>query len=111
MTNTSQDSGHTPGATSLILADSLDMTAAAPLKAQLLAARGTSLTLDASAVRRSGAQCLQVLLAARAAWRADSLDWRIATASEEFADAARLMGCPDLVADALTPSDFAPLQD
>jgi anti-anti-sigma regulatory factor len=59
--NTSQS----PGAASLILADCLDLTAAAPLKAQLLAARGTPLSLDASAVRRIGAQCLQVLLAAR----------------------------------------------
>ncbi|THD61034.1 STAS domain-containing protein [Phenylobacterium sp.] len=105
------DLSQTPGATSLILAESLDMTAASPLKAQLLAARGSALSLDASAVRRLGGQCLQVLLAARAAWTADGGDWRIATASEEFADAVRLMGCPDLVADALTPSDFAPLQD
>ena len=107
MTNPS----HTPGATSLVLADSLDMTAAAPLKAQLLAARGTPIALDAANVRRLGAQCLQVLLAARATWQTDGAEWRIAQASDEFAEAVRLMGCPDLAADALTPSDFAPLQD
>ena len=105
MTNTS----HTPGATSVVLADSLDMTAAAPLKAQLLAARGTPLSLDAASVRRLGGQCLQVLLVARTAWQTDGVEWRIAQASEEFADTARLMGCADLVGDALTPSDFAPL--
>jgi chemotaxis protein CheX len=85
-----------PGAASLVLADCLDLTAAAPLKADLLAARGTPLLLDASSVRRLGAQCVQVLLAGRAAWSGDGLEWRITSPSPEFAEAARLMGCPDL---------------
>src|SRR5258706_4880710 len=88
-------SSQCPGAASLILADCLDLTAAAPLKAQLLAARGAPLSLDASSVRRLGAQCLQVLLAAEAAWSGDGLEWRIASPSPEFAEAARLMGRPD----------------
>jgi len=85
-----------PGAASLVLADCLDLTAAAPLKADLLAARGTPLLLDASSVRRLGAQCVQVLLAGRAAWSGDGLEWRITDPSPEFAEAARLMGCADL---------------
>ena len=85
-----------PGPARLVLASCLDMTAAAPLKAQLLAARGTPLLLDASSVRRLGAQCVQVLLAARAAWSGEGLEWRIEDPSPEFAEAARLMGCPDL---------------
>jgi chemotaxis protein CheX len=92
--NTSQS----PGAASLILADCLDLTAAAPLKAQLLAARGTPLSLDASAVRRIGAQCLQVLLAARATWRQDGHPIEVAAASPEFAETVALMGCPTLAA-------------
>src|ERR1700743_3522141 len=99
----------TPGAMSLVLADSLDMTAAAPLKAQLLEARGTPLSLDAASVRRLGGQCLHVPLPPRAAWPADGHEGRIAQASDEFAEAVRLMGCADLASDALTPSDFAPL--
>ena len=93
-----------PGPARLVLASCLDMTAAAPLKAQLLAARGTPLTLDASNVRRLGAQCLQVLLAARAAWCGDGLEWRVEDPSPEFADAARLMGCPDVAEPAPVPA-------
>jgi len=50
----------------------LDLRAAEPLKAQLLAVRGQEATLDASAVERLGGLCLQVLLSALATWRADS---------------------------------------
>ena len=85
-----------PGAASAILVDNLDLTAASPLKAQLLAARGSPLSLDASGVRRLGAQCVQVLLAARTQWSVDGLEWRSADPSREFAEAARLLGCPDL---------------
>src|ERR1041385_2943759 len=103
------EQSHPPGPASVFLAESLDLTAAAPLKAQLLAARGNPLSLDASRVRRLGAQCLQVLLAARAAWSGDGLGWRISDPSPEFAEAARLMGCPDLAFDDLAePSDPTP---
>ena len=88
----------------LVLADSLDLTAAGPLAAGLLAARGGPVTLDASAVRRLGAQCLQVLLAARAAWAADGHPWQVTNASPEFVDAAALMGCPAF-ADATSSQD------
>jgi chemotaxis protein CheX len=80
----------------LVLAGSLDLTAAAPLAAELLAARGKPATLDASGVQRLGAQCLQVLLAARALWSSDGQPWRLVDASPEFTDAAALMGCPHL---------------
>jgi chemotaxis protein CheX len=82
--------------TPLVLAESLDLTAAAPLAAELLAARGKPAILDASGVQRLGAQCLQVLLAARALWSTDGLPWRVVDPSPEFADATALMGCPDL---------------
>lgn len=101
------NSSQCPGAASLVLADCLDLTAAAPLKAQLLAARGAPLSLDASSVRRLGAQCLQVLLAAEAAWSGDGLEWRITDPSPEFAEAARLMGRPDLAEPGLAEPDFA----
>ena len=88
----------------LILADSLDLTAAAPLAAELLARRGAPLTLDASAVRRLGAQCLQILIAGRTAWEADGQAWRVANPSPEFSDSAALMGCPAF-ADATSSQD------
>jgi chemotaxis protein CheX len=83
----------------LVLADSLDLTAAAPLAAELLAARGKPAILDASGVQRLGAQCLQILLAARALWSSDGQPWRLIDPSPEFSDAAALMGCPDLAID------------
>src|SRR3954470_9640778 len=88
-----------PAAAPLVLADCLDLTAAAPLAAELLAARGGPATLDASGVQRLGAQCLQVLLAARTLWSSDGQPWRLTDASPEFSDAAALMGCPDLAID------------
>lgn len=104
-------SSQCPGAASLVLAHGLDLTAAAPLKAQLLAARGSPLSLDASGVRRLGAQCLQVLLAAEAAWSGDGLEWRIVDPSPEFAEAARLMGRPDLAGPAFAEPSPASVQD
>ena len=104
-----------PGAASVVLADGLDMTAASPLKAQLLAARGSPLSLDASGVRKLGAQCVQVLLAARAQWSGEGLEWRITDPSPEFSEAARLLGCPDLAQADLAEADLAsvaaPVQD
>src|SRR4051794_23952416 len=90
------EASEAPAAAPLVLAECLDLTAAAPLAANLLAARGGPATLDASGVQRLGAQCLQVLLAARALWSSDGQPWRLIGASPEFADAAALMGCPDL---------------
>ena len=73
------------------LAKVLDYAAAAPLKAELAAARGTPVALDASEVDRMGALCLQVLLAAGKAWREDGHDFQIADPSLPFLDAVRLM--------------------
>ena len=92
------------GAATLVLADSLDLTAAAPLAAELLAGRGKPAILDASAVRRLGAQCLQVLLAARTAWQADGHPFQVVNPSPEFADSAALMGCHGFV-DATSSQD------
>jgi len=86
---------------SIALADSLDMTAAAPLAAALLAARGAPLNLDASAVRRVGAQCLQVLLAAQTAWSAEGLAFDVVDPSPEFSDGVALMGAASLCAPAV----------
>jgi chemotaxis protein CheX len=55
----------------VVLPAVLDIRAAAPLQAEILASRGQPLTLDASAVERLGGLCLQVLLSARATWAAD----------------------------------------
>jgi chemotaxis protein CheX len=80
----------------VVLAEALDLPAAAPLAADLLIRRGQEVTLDASNVRRLGGQCLQVLLAARATWQADGQIFRIVTASSDFAEGSALLGAGDL---------------
>ncbi len=75
----------------------LDFAAAAPLRAELAAARGAPLELDASAVERLGGLCVQVLLAAEAAWRGDGQAFQIINPSPAFAEAARLMGAQALI--------------
>jgi chemotaxis protein CheX len=78
----------------LRLAQTLDLNAAGPLAAELLALRGRDLAVDASAVERMGAQCLQVLLSARATWTADGAAFSLVTPSNEFATAMALLGAP-----------------
>lgn len=63
----------------------LDLRAAEPLKAQLLAVRGQAATLDGSAVERLGGLCLQVLLSAIATWRADGQALTFINVSEALA--------------------------
>jgi len=76
----------------MTLPGELDIKAAAPLAAGLVAARGANLVLDASGVERVGAQCLQVLLSAAATWSADGQELAIESPSPAFADAARIAG-------------------
>ena len=66
------------------LAEILDRAAAAPLLAELKARRGQELAIDASAVRRIGGQCLQVLMSAAATWSKDAIAFAVAPASKEF---------------------------
>jgi chemotaxis protein CheX len=72
----------------------LDLNAAGPLHAELLALRGGDLDLDASAVSRMGAQVLQVLLSARATWREDGAAFAIVAPSPEFVAVLDLLGAP-----------------
>ena len=83
--------------TPLVLAHSLDITAAAALVSDLRDRRGTPVSLDASNVRRVGGQCLQVLLSAQATWAADSQAFQVIDPSPEFAEGVALMGAPHLV--------------
>jgi chemotaxis protein CheX len=77
---------------SLDLPPVLDLIAAPALLDNLLQRRGQSLAVDAGHVQRLGAQCLQVLLAARAAWEADGQTLRLKNPSGEFAASLELMG-------------------
>lgn len=81
-----------PGAHILALPPILDLTAASALLENFLTLRGHPLSLNAGAVQRLGGQCLQVLLAARAAWSADEQDLNLGDCSEDFLAALDLLG-------------------
>jgi chemotaxis protein CheX len=72
----------------------LDLNAAGPLAHDLLALRGQDLAVDASAVQRLGAQCLQVLLSAKATWGADSASFTLQAGSPEFIATLAQLGAP-----------------
>lgn len=76
----------------IALAGTLDLVAAVPLAMLLLKRRGSNVSLDASAVRSLGGQCLQVLLSAIATWRTDGHRLDIVSPSTEFSDALTLLG-------------------
>jgi chemotaxis protein CheX len=76
----------------MTLPSELDIKAAAPLAAELIAARGADIALNASQVERVGAQCLQVLLSAAATWSADGMEFSIDEPSPAFVDAIGIAG-------------------
>ena len=78
----------------LRLGQVLDLNAAGPLAGEFLALRGSAVEVDASAVERMGAQCLQVLLSARMTWDADGAAFAVVAASEEFNATLALLGAP-----------------
>ena len=83
-----------PSSSIVRLSQVLDLNAATPLANELLALRGQALNVDASAVERLGAQCLQVLLSARATWEADGAAFALVSPSSEFESTLALLGAP-----------------
>ncbi len=81
-----------PAAQTVVLPETLDLTQAGELAKTLRAARGTDVVLDASAVGRVGTQCVQVLLAAKAAWEGDRAKFKITRPSDALTEALRLIG-------------------
>ena len=78
----------------VVLPAVLDIQAAEPLRLQLLAVRGQSLTMDGSAVDRLGGLCLQVLLSARRMWANDGQTLAIRRASPALRDQWTAFGAP-----------------
>jgi chemotaxis protein CheX len=70
----------------------LDLKAAGVLHRDVLAMRGRNAKVDASEVVRLGGQCLQVLLAALCAWKADGLSFSIVNPSPSFLQTLDLFG-------------------
>lgn len=76
--------------TVLSLASVLDLPAAVPLHAVLLAHRGDDLDVDCANVERIGGLCLQLLMSARLTWRLDHKRFRMINVSEPCRDALSL---------------------
>jgi chemotaxis protein CheX len=74
------------------LASVLDLRAAAPLASELKACRGADVEIDASAVDRVGAQCVQVLLSAYKSWTEDGNRFGVVTSSSAFSKGIELLG-------------------
>lgn len=70
--------------TVLALPKVMDLMAAKRLAADLLAARGKPVALDASHVQRVGGLCLQVLLSAQRTWAADKMAFEIVNPAASF---------------------------
>lgn len=74
------------------LPSSLDVVAAPKLLREILEKKGSDIEIDASKVQRLGGQCLQILLAAEAAWADGHHMFKIKNPSPEFVEYLNNMG-------------------
>ena len=81
-----------PAQNSLSLATVLDLNEATTLHGKLMSLRGSDLVIDASSVERVGAQCVQVLMAAKKIWDEDKLTFRFSKVSDSFNKTMQLIG-------------------
>ncbi len=77
---------------SLALAEVLDLNEATALHGKLMALRGKDVELDASGVKRMGAQCVQVILSAKKLWDEDKKTLKVGDASDSFKATMQLIG-------------------
>ncbi|MBP1861836.1 STAS domain-containing protein [Rhizobium herbae] len=77
---------------SLNLAPVLDLNEANALHGQLMGLRGNALVIDASAVERVGALCVQVLMAGAKSWEEDKQSFTFAKVSDAFTKTTQLIG-------------------
>jgi chemotaxis protein CheX len=77
---------------SLSLAPVLDLNEANALHGKLMALRGNPLAIDASAVERVGALCVQVLMAGAKTWDEDKQSFTFAKVSDAFTKTTQLIG-------------------
>ena len=77
---------------SLSLAPILDLNEANALHSKLMGLRGNALVIDASAVERVGALCVQVLMAGAKSWEEDKQSFTFAKVSDAFTKTTQLIG-------------------
>lgn len=85
----------------VVLSPVLDIRAAEPLRAELLALRGQAVSLDASRVERLGGLCLQVLLSARRTWASDGQSLTLASSGADFSEQWAAFGAEPVAAASL----------
>lgn len=88
---------------SIVLPECMDSSAAEHVKDLLLSARGGSIKVDASQVRRVGVQSLQILLAASRTWKREGHAYAVVNPSAELTGTIALLG---LAADELSIGDM-----
>lgn len=76
----------------LKLPENLDLNAASAMHEQLLQLKGQEIEVDASDVKKPGAQCIQVLIAAKKTWDADEKPLVIGAMSEAFEHTLKILG-------------------
>jgi chemotaxis protein CheX len=79
-------------ANTLSLDSVLDLNAAGSLHSKLMAARGSDLVIDASAVERVGALCLQVLMSAAKTWEEEKHSLTYSQMSDALTKTMQLTG-------------------
>jgi chemotaxis protein CheX len=72
----------------------LDLKMASSLRDQFVSRRGSALRVDASRVERLGGLCLQVLIAARAAWAEDRQELMFDDLSSDLQAGLAVFGVP-----------------
>ncbi len=79
-------------ASTIALAEVLDLKAATTLASELMAARGGDVALDGASVQRLGAQCLQVIMSAHATWNKEGGTLQIINPSHDLIEGLELLG-------------------
>jgi chemotaxis protein CheX len=74
------------------LGESLDISEAGPLAAELIKLRGADIRIDASHVRKAGGQCLQVLLSGFITSAQDGTHFEIVDPSSGFTESIESLG-------------------
>jgi chemotaxis protein CheX len=74
------------------LPENLDMSATVKLVELISAERGAALVVNASAVGRIGAQCLQILLSAKKTWASEDVSFRVVEPSRALLECLAVVG-------------------
>ncbi|UVC09916.1 STAS domain-containing protein [Rhizobium sp. TH2] len=84
--------GQTAATKELSLEKVLDLNEAGNLHGKLMNLRGADVAIDASAVERAGALCIQVLMSAAKTWEEEKLNFTFSKMSDALTKTMQLIG-------------------